>query len=69
MTLWKSSQVDFRCMADLTCSHVKAIYRLYNKTDMYFLAGEYDVICTEKIILTWLLHRSILSFSVHIISY
>jgi hypothetical protein len=33
-------------MADVI-SHIKAIYRLYNKTDMYFLAVEYDVICTE----------------------
>jgi hypothetical protein len=30
-------------------SHIKAIYNLYNKTDMDFLAVEYDVICTEKI--------------------
>jgi hypothetical protein len=35
-------------MPDLI-SHIKAIYKLYNKTDIYFLAGEYDVICTEKI--------------------
>jgi hypothetical protein len=25
--------------------------KLCNKTDMHFLAGEYDVICTEKIII------------------
>jgi hypothetical protein len=48
-------------MADVI-SHIKAIpflvdlvyhiYKLYNKTDMYFLADEYDVICTEKLKLT-----------------
>jgi hypothetical protein len=38
-------------MADLI-SHIKAIYKIYNKTDMDFLAGEYDVICTETLILT-----------------
>jgi hypothetical protein len=36
-------------MANLI-SHIKAISKLYNKTDMYFLAGEYDLICTEQII-------------------
>jgi hypothetical protein len=40
---------DFRRMQwqDLI-SHIKAFYKLYNKTNMYFLAVEYDVICTEK---------------------
>jgi hypothetical protein len=38
-------------MTDLK-SHIKYIYKLYNKTDMDFLVGEYDVICTEKLILT-----------------
>jgi hypothetical protein len=35
-------------MANLICQ-IKAIYKLYNKTDMYFLAVEYDVICTITI--------------------
>jgi hypothetical protein len=49
-------------------SHIKAIYKLYDKTDMYFLAGEYyDVICTEKLILLIIIINIIIS--VHITSY
>jgi hypothetical protein len=41
-------------MADVI-SHIKAIYKLYNKTDMYFLAVEYASVN--------------INFSVHITSY
>jgi hypothetical protein len=43
-------------MADVI-SHIKAIYKLYNKTDMYFSAVECGVICTEKLILTEAIDR------------
>jgi hypothetical protein len=31
---------------------IDILYRLYNKTDLYFLDSKYDVICTEKKSLT-----------------
>jgi hypothetical protein len=51
-------------MADFI-SYVKAFYKLYNKTDVYVVPGEYDVICTEKLLMT----EEICIFSVHITSY
>jgi hypothetical protein len=36
---------------------------------MDFLAGKYDVICTEKLIVTEAIAEVIVNFSVHITSY